>query len=61
MMTIADIYDALTAWDRPYKKSISKDRALDILFFEAKDNHIDQDILEIFVNAKLYNLVERTK
>lgn len=61
MMTIADIYDALTAWDRPYKKSISKERALDILFFEAKDNHIDKDLLEIFVENKLYSLVERTK
>ena len=35
MMTIADIYDALTAFDRPYKKQISQARALDILIGEA--------------------------
>jgi HD-GYP domain-containing protein (c-di-GMP phosphodiesterase class II) len=59
MMTIADIYDALTAWDRPYKKAIPAERALKILGFEAKDNHIDSDLLEIFINAKLYQLVRR--
>ena len=37
MMTIADIYDALTAWDRPYKKAMPAERALKILGFEAKD------------------------
>ena len=61
MMTIADIYDALTAWDRPYKKAVPQERALDILYFEAKDNNIDQDLLDIFVKAKLYNLVKCAK
>ena len=61
MMTISDIYDALTALDRPYRKAISSERALDILGFEAKDNHIDKDLLEIFINAKLYSLVEQKK
>ncbi len=57
MMTIADIYDALTAWDRPYKKAIPEERALDILKFEAKDSHIDSDLLDIFIEAKLYKIV----
>ncbi len=61
MMTIADIYDALTAWDRPYKKAVPQERALDIMYFEAKDNNIDQDLLDIFVNAKLYSLVKSKK
>ena len=61
MMTISDIYDALTAWDRPYRKAISSERALNILDFEAKDNHIDQDLLDIFVNSKLYRLVEQKR
>ena len=61
MMAIADIYDALTAWDRPYKKAVPQERALDILYFEAKDNNIDQDLLDIFVNAKLYSLVKSKK
>lgn len=59
MMTIADIYDALTAWDRPYKKAMPSERALNILNFEAKDKHIDPDLLEIFISAKLYSLVQR--
>ena len=59
MMTIADIYDALTAWDRPYKKAMPSERALNILNFEAKDKHIDPVLLEIFISAKLYSLVQR--
>jgi len=61
IMAVADIYDALTAWDRPYKNAISQDRALDILFFEAEENHIDRDLLDIFVNRKIFTLVERKK
>ena len=61
MMAIADIYDALTAWDRPYKNAIPQDRALDILFFEAEEKHIDKDLLDIFVNRKIYSLVDRAK
>ena len=59
MMTIADIYDALTAWDRPYKKSMPAEKALNILGFEAKDQHVDQQLLDIFIDAKLYQLVSR--
>ncbi|MBF0277994.1 MAG: GAF domain-containing protein [SAR324 cluster bacterium] len=59
MMTIADIYDALTAWDRPYKKSIPAERALNILEYEAKDQHIDKELLNLFIEAKLYMLVAR--
>ncbi|MBF0238131.1 MAG: phosphodiesterase, partial [SAR324 cluster bacterium] len=59
MMTIADIYDALTALDRPYKKAVPVDRALDILGYEAKDHHIDQRLLDVFIESKLYQLVTR--
>ena len=61
MMTISDIFDALTAWDRPYKKAMPEERALNILGFEAQDNHLDQDLLEIFLKAKLYSLVQRPR
>ena len=37
MMTIADIYDALVAWDRPYKKAVPAERALEILQEEAQE------------------------
>lgn len=58
MMTIADIYDALTARDRPYKAAVPIDRALQILEFEAKDGHIDQDLLDLFVYAKVFELTD---
>ena len=61
MMTIADIYDALTAWDRPYKKSMPAERALNILGFEAKDQHIDPDLLALFIDARLFQLLERPR
>ena len=58
IMTVADIFDALTAWDRPYKKAVPLERALNILVEEAKAAHVDKDILEIFISAELYKIVE---
>jgi HD-GYP domain-containing protein (c-di-GMP phosphodiesterase class II) len=58
MMTIADIYDALTAPDRPYKKAVPVERALDILDEEAKAGKIDTDLYRIFVDAKAFSLIE---
>jgi HD-GYP domain-containing protein (c-di-GMP phosphodiesterase class II) len=54
LMTIADIYDALTATDRPYKRAVSRDRALDILHMEARDGTIDAALLETFVAARVF-------
>jgi HD-GYP domain-containing protein (c-di-GMP phosphodiesterase class II) len=54
MMTVADIYDALTASDRPYKRAISTDRALDILGMEVKDGLLDRDLVRIFIEAKIF-------
>jgi len=56
MMTIADIYDALTAQDRPYKKALPADRALNILAEEAKGGHIEKDLLDVFIQAEIYKL-----
>jgi response regulator RpfG family c-di-GMP phosphodiesterase len=53
MMTVCDIYDALTASDRPYKKAIPHERALDILSEEAKRGLIDGDLLRVFVEARV--------
>jgi HD-GYP domain-containing protein (c-di-GMP phosphodiesterase class II) len=58
MMTIADIYDALTAADRPYKKRLEPQRALDILSYEVKDGHVDEELLEIFVGAEVFKREE---
>src|SRR3972149_7108734 len=57
MMTIADIYDALTASDRPYKRALPIDRTLNILASEAKEGKIDWDLFNLFIGAKVYNLV----
>jgi len=54
MMTISDIYDALTAQDRPYKRAVPPATALDILHEEAKQGKLDQDLLEIFVEKRIY-------
>jgi HD-GYP domain-containing protein (c-di-GMP phosphodiesterase class II) len=54
MMTIADIFDALTASDRPYKKAMPIERALKILHEEAAANSVDADLLKVFVDEKIY-------
>jgi HD-GYP domain-containing protein (c-di-GMP phosphodiesterase class II) len=57
MMTIADIYDALTASDRPYKKAVPRDKALDIIGFEVKAGKVDDDLFRIFIDAKIWERV----
>ena len=54
MMSISDIFDALTASDRPYKRAVPIDKALDILGFEVKDGHLDGDLVRIFAEAKCW-------
>ena len=56
MMTISDIYDALTAQDRPYKRAVTRDVALDILENEAGDGKLDRDLLDIFVAKQVYEV-----
>jgi hypothetical protein len=51
MMTISDIYDALTASDRPYKRAVQKEKAYDILLDEAKRGELDKDLLRVFIEA----------
>ncbi len=54
MMTIVDIYDALTARDRPYKKAIPHEKALDIIREEVKAGRLDADLFDLFVKGKVY-------
>jgi hypothetical protein len=54
IMTIADIYDALTASDRPYKKALPHEKALDILSTDAKKGMLDQALLDVFVEARIH-------
>jgi HD-GYP domain-containing protein (c-di-GMP phosphodiesterase class II) len=57
MMTISDIFDALTASDRPYKKAVPVEKALQILQWEVNDGKCDADLYKIFVDAKVYRAV----
>ena len=59
MMTISDIYDALTAKDRPYKRAVPTERAIGILQMEAKEGMLDAALLDAFVGAKVYEAVHR--
>ena len=59
MMTISDIYDALTAADRPYKRAVAVERALDIIGSEVKSNQLDPDLFQLFVEAQVYRVTAR--
>jgi HD-GYP domain-containing protein (c-di-GMP phosphodiesterase class II) len=54
LMTIADIYDALTAMDRPYKKAASPERAIEILHSEARAGKLELDLLRVFIEAEVF-------
>ena len=54
IMAIADIFEALTARDRPYKKGKTLSQAMRILGFMKDDAHIDVDLFDIFVKQKIY-------
>lgn len=57
IMAIADIFDALTATDRPYKKAVGLELSLDILSQEANQGKLDKDILQTFIESKVYQQV----
>jgi HD-GYP domain-containing protein (c-di-GMP phosphodiesterase class II) len=60
MMTICDIYDALSAADRPYKRAIPTDRALDILKLCERDDEIDSELFRVFLEAQVYRLAGKS-
>lgn len=57
LMTIADIYDALTAGDRPYKRALRTDAAMKILRQEAAHNKINADLLELFDHRQVFSVL----
>ena len=54
MMTISDIYDALTAADRPYKAAVARERALDIMTDEVQLGQLDRELFRLFVDGKVF-------
>lgn len=59
ILCIADIYDALVSYDRPYKPPFSQQEAIKILYQMAQEGKLDKTILDIFVSKKLYQIEQR--
>lgn len=58
IMTICDIYDALTASDRPYKAAVPPEFALDILKREAEAGLVDSLLIDVFIDSAAYKVIE---
>lgn len=56
MMTICDIFDALSATDRPYKRAVPTDRALDILKLCVGEGEVDAELFRMFLDAQVYRV-----
>ncbi|MCD5407234.1 MAG: phosphohydrolase, partial [Desulfotomaculum sp.] len=54
ILAIADIFDALTASDRPYKKGMPVAKALDILGMMVKDGQLDRHIVDLIIEKRLW-------
>ena len=54
MMAIADVFEALTAADRPYKKAKKLSEAIKIMAFMKKENHLDPDLLDLFLRGNVW-------
>ena len=54
IMAIADIFEALTASDRPYKKGKTLSEAIHIMGFMKKDQHIDGELFDLFLQSGIY-------
>ncbi len=54
IIALADIFDALTAKDRPYKKEKTLSEAIKIMRYMVNDNHIDRDLFELFINEHIH-------
>ncbi len=58
MVSIADIFDALTAQDRPYKKAVPIERVLKILKDDADRGKLDSDLVDLFISEKIYEKIK---
>ncbi|MBO1319590.1 HD family phosphohydrolase [Acanthopleuribacter pedis] len=56
IMAIADVFEALTAQDRPYKKGKTLSETMRIMGFMKQDNHLDPDLLDLFVRSGVYRV-----
>ncbi len=61
MMAISDIYDALAAADRPYKKAMPVEKALDILSGDVKRGQLDVELFDVFVGSRVWEKKPRAR
>lgn len=54
ILAVVDIFDALTAADRPYKKAVPIEKVLDILRDEAAKGHLDKDLVGLFIQERVW-------
>jgi len=57
IMTVCDVFDALTASDRPYQRALSVDEALDVLRSGAREGALDADIVDLFCRSGVYRKI----
>ena len=53
-MVVADIFEALTASDRPYKERKTLSQAIKIMTFMGKDDHIAPEVFKLFLTSRVY-------
>jgi len=56
IMAVADVFEALSASDRPYKKSMTLAQVNKVLGFMVRDNHVDADIVELLINSGIQKI-----
>jgi len=56
IMALADVFEALTSSDRPYKKAKTLSESVKVLLFMVKDKHIDEDVFKLFLSSNLHNV-----
>ncbi|MFC1671250.1 HD domain-containing phosphohydrolase, partial [Spirochaetota bacterium] len=59
IMTVADIYDALSATDRPYKKAVPLKKVLEILKEEGDRGKLDSELVDVFINHRIYEKIDK--
>jgi response regulator RpfG family c-di-GMP phosphodiesterase len=57
ILAIADIFDALTAADRPYRSSYDIEKALKMLQEEAAKGKLDKDLVDLFISRQVYDVI----
>ena len=56
ILSVVDVFDALTAIDRPYRRALTPEKAGEILRAEAKEGRLDKDIVDLFLDKELYRI-----